>query len=168
MSTKKAVWIQSAACRGNNQSTAMQKTINLEGKGVRVELTDSAEHAIDNLRGILVAEIHLIFSCLIVKRVWFNETADTNMETVPISGNLHAGFRVVRYAKSCRISHIDNGDEQPSDFPLARDKSAFVPHWLRIDFSKGNWIGSYGYNRDIASETRDILDVNLSLGRQAI
>ena len=41
-----------------------------------VELTNSAQRAIKGLQAPLVAEIHLIFSCLVVKRVWFKESVD--------------------------------------------------------------------------------------------
>ncbi len=43
---------------------------------MRVELSDSAQRAIKGLQTPLVAEILLIFSCLVVKRVWFKESVD--------------------------------------------------------------------------------------------
>ncbi len=139
----------------------MHKTITLDGKPLRVELTNAAQRAIKDLQAPLVAEIHLIFGCLVVKRVWFKETTDTEIEIASVSGQLSAGFRVVRYAKSCRISHIDNGEEQPTDFPLVRDKSDFVPHWLSIDFCANQWAGRFGYDRNIALETKQALEIGL-------
>ncbi len=129
----------------------MHKTITLDEKPIRVELTNAAQRAIKDLQSPLVAEIHLIFSCLVVKRVWFKESTETEISTEPVLGKLRTGFRVVRYAKSCRISHIDSGEEQPTDFPLARDKRAFVPHWLHIDFCGNQWKGCFGYDRSLAS-----------------
>lgn len=128
----------------------MYKILNLHGRNVRAELTKSAQRAVDGLKQPLVAEIHLILGCMVVKRVWFEERADA--DAMSISGNLRARFRVVRYAKNCRISHIDSGAEKPTDFPLVADKKSFVPHWLRIDFRSGKWIGEFGYDRDVASE----------------
>jgi len=139
----------------------MHKTITLDGKPMRVELTNAAQRAIKDLQAPLVAEIHLIFGCLVVKRVWFKETIESEINTEPVSGQLSARFRVVRYAKSCRISHIDNGEEQPTDFPLVRDKSDFVPHWLRIDFCSNQWTGRFGYDRNIALETTQALEIGL-------
>jgi len=106
--------------------------INLHGKPIRVELTKAAHRALDKLTAPLVAEIHLIFGCLVVKRVWFKPIS--NAESVTISGNLFASFRTVRYAKHCRLSHIDSGEEEPSDYQIELDKKTFVPHWLKIDY----------------------------------
>ncbi len=133
----------------------MYKIIDLHGKNVRVEITRSAQRAIDNLTEALVAEIHLVLGCLIVKRVWFKQRAD--VDVVPVLGNLSACFRTVRYAKSCRISHIDSGVETPTDFPLVADKKCFVPHWVRIDFRGGRLVGEFGYDRDIALATSRLL-----------
>lgn len=126
----------------------MHTTIKLHGKGLQVTLTKSAEQAVALLTAPLLAEIHLIFGCLVVKRVWFKESI--NAESEVIAGNLNVCFRTVRYSKQCRISHIDSGVEEPMEFPLVAEKKAFVPCWLRIDFKKGKWIGRYGYDRNMA------------------
>ena len=123
----------------------MQKSIQLHGKAVQVELSVPALQATSNLQQLLVAEIHLIFGCLVVKRVWFKAQATVQGRPVMITDQLGAGFRVVRYSKSCRISHIDNGDEIPSDFPLVADMRRYVPDWLKIDYRRGKWSGSFGY-----------------------
>lgn len=125
----------------------MQRTINIHGKDVRVTLTKSAEQAVALLVAPLLAEIHLIFGCLVVKRVWFKERI--NPESEVITGNLNVCFCTVRYSKQCRISHIDSGVEEPQDFPLVAEKRAFVPPWLQIDFKKGKWIGRYGYDKSM-------------------
>ena len=31
-----------------------------------------------------------------------------------------------------------------TDFPIAKPE-AYVPHWLRIDYRKGQWQGEFGY-----------------------
>lgn len=134
----------------------MYKIINLHGKNVRVELTRTAEQALGKLTAPLFAEIHLIFGCLVVKRVWFKPI--THAEPVMISGNLFASFRTVRYAKHCRLSHIDSGKEEPSEFQIVLDKKTFVPHWLKIDHKGNKWIGTHGYNRDIGLETNRLIN----------
>lgn len=123
----------------------MKKTIELYGKTLHVELTDAAQRAANDLPQVLVADIHLIFGCLVLKRVWFKPEAEVDGEPVMIADRLGASFRVVRYSKSCRISHIDNGDESPADFPLVADKQHYVPDWLKIDFRHGAWAGTFGY-----------------------
>ncbi len=133
----------------------MYKIIDLHDKNVRVEITRSAQRAIGNLTQALVAEIHLVLGCLVVKRVWFKERTD--VDAVPVLGNLSAYFRVVRYTKSCRISHIDSGMEAPTDFPLVTDKKCFVPHWVRIDVRGGRLVGEFGYDPEVALATNRML-----------
>ncbi|MDH5572211.1 MAG: hypothetical protein OEY89_10625 [Gammaproteobacteria bacterium] len=120
----------------------MQKFVNLHGKDIEITLSKAAETAAQNLTAPLVAEIHLILGCLVVKRVWFRE--QQNKDEKNITGNLNVCFRVVRYPKHCRISHIDDETNQPEDYPLVADKKAFVPRWLKIDYKAGQWSGEYG------------------------
>ena len=122
----------------------MKKHILLYRKNLSIELSDSAEKQAVILNKPLLAEIHLILGCLVVKRVWFKE--HSHAEEKNILGNLNVCFRAVRYSKQCRISHIDSGLEEPSDFPIVADKKAFVPDWLFIDFKKDKWSGKYGYH----------------------
>jgi len=150
-----------------NYEIYMHKVISLHEKQVNVELTRAAQNAINVLNSPLVAEIHLIFGCLIVKRVWFKETSQE--DDVLILGNLSTRFRTVRYAKHCRFSHIDSGEEQPMDYPLVADKKAFVPHWLRIDFHRGRWVGRYGYDRsatlEIVNSRQNLADEGMSVNK---
>ncbi|HHJ15182.1 MAG TPA: hypothetical protein ENJ80_00625 [Gammaproteobacteria bacterium] len=125
----------------------MYKTVILAGKPVHVELTRAAECAVADLQQLLVAEVHLILGCMVLKRVWFRSADAVNARPVTLSGLLGACFRTVRYSKSCRISHIDQGDEEPTDFPLAVSKRQFAPNWLKIDFRSGQWVGTFGYDR---------------------
>lgn len=133
----------------------MVTIISLHGKYIRVELTNAAHRALNMLTEPLVAEIHLIFGCLVVKRVWFKPASTA--ELTNISGNLYASFRTVRYAKHCRLSHIDSGEEQPSDYQIVLDKKTFVPHWLRIDYRRNKWIGTHGYDRSIGLESNQLM-----------
>lgn len=138
----------------------MYKTIILQDKTVQVELTKSAQRAVADLQRLWVAEIHLILGCMVVKRVWFKDIAEVDARPVTVSGQLGTCFRTVHYTKNCRITHIDSGDEQPSDFPLVADKRRFVPDWLKIDFKTGKWTGTFGYDRRI---TRSSLPIRRSL-----
>ena len=126
----------------------MHKLVNLHEKDMQVFLTKSAEESVKSLTAPLMAEIHLIFGCLVVKRVWFKEYA-ASPESETILGNLNVCFRTVRYSKQCRLSHIDSGVEEPMNFQLGVgvEKKAFVPKWMRIDHKKGKWIGTYGYDK---------------------
>ena len=127
----------------------MQSIIQLEGRPVSVRISKAATHAMESLGGSLLAEVHLIFGCMVAKRVWFKEQALSN--AVSVTDKLQVCFRSVRYVKTCRLSDIDNG-AIPEDFPLAIEKKKFVPDWLEIDFRKGKWKGTFGYDRALKQE----------------
>jgi len=122
----------------------MNHTITLYEKTVEIELSDRAEQILSNQEKTLIAEINLVFGCLVIKRVWFREVVE--METVPVCKGLEACFNVVRYAKTCCIADIDNGAES-EDFPITKDKKTFVPDKVFIDYKKGEFSGHFTYDR---------------------
>ncbi len=124
----------------------MNYAISLCDKPITIELSRHAEQALSARSQPLIAEIHLIFGCLVVKRVWFRDQVDC--DTVPVINGLEVCFNVVRYAKTCRIADIDNG-AKAEDFPIVKDKKTFVPDKIFIDYKKGNFLGSYTYARDL-------------------
>ena len=118
----------------------MDKKIEIQGKHVTVSLSKSAEKALDARNKILIAEMELYFSCLIRKQVRFKE--DIEGDFVNVAENLAVHFRPVM-TKSCSINY--DGDEPPlEDFPIKKPE-AFIPHWLKIDFKKGEWSGEFGF-----------------------
>lgn len=122
------------------QGTMMKKQIEIQGKQVTIHLSTAAEKALSSRDKTLVAEMELYFSCLIRKQVRFKENLDGDL--VNISELLAVRFRPVM-TKSCGIDY--EGDEPPlEDFPIKKP-AAFVPHWLKIDFKKNEWIGEFGY-----------------------
>lgn len=122
----------------------MNYSISLCNKPMEIELSRHAEQALSAQSQPVIAEINLIFGCLVVKRVWFRDQVDC--DTVPVTKGLEVCFNVVRYAKTCHISDIDNGAESEA-FPIVKDKKSFVPDKVFIDYKKGNFSGSYTYNR---------------------
>ena len=118
----------------------MKKQIKIKGKQVVVNLTKAAEKALSLRDKTLVAEMELYFSCLIRKQVRFKENLDGDLTHV--SENLSVRFRPVM-TKSCGIDY--EGNEPPlEDFPIEKPE-AFVPHWLKIDYKKNEWIGEFGF-----------------------
>ncbi len=113
----------------------------LFGREVQVELSRRAEKALRAREKPLVAVVHLIFGCMLAKRVWFRDTVDD--EVVPVTDNLSLTFNVVRYA-ICSLKLIDGGAE-PEDFPLALEKGRFVPDTLFIDYRKHEFTGEFSY-----------------------
>ncbi len=118
----------------------MEKYITIQGKNVVITLSKSAEKALASREKILVAEMELYFSCLIRKQVRFKENLEGDL--VSVTDQLAVRFRPVM-TKSCGIDY--EGDEPPlEDFPIKNPQS-FVPHWLKVDFRKNEWIGEFGF-----------------------
>lgn len=126
----------------NNQGKASRYTIRLHDKSVRVEISPRALSALAQRDKPLVAEVHLIFGCMIAKRVWFKE--DTALDSVPVTDGLSMLFKPVGYQKTCRFADIDNG-AIPFDYPMVAEKRKFVPDWVGIDFRAGKWVGEFTY-----------------------
>lgn len=120
----------------------MKHAITLLDKTIEIELSPRAERAVSARIAPIIAEINLVFGCLVIKRVWFREQVDC--ETVSVTQGLEVCFNVVRYAKTCCIADIDNGAEA-EDFPLVKDKKTYVPDNLFIDYKKRRFSGSYTY-----------------------
>jgi hypothetical protein len=105
-----------------------------------VTLSNAALKALSSRNKMLVAEMELYFSCLIRKQVRFKESLEG--EVINVTDQLAIRFRPVM-TKSCGIDY--EGDEPPlTDFPIQK-ADAFVPHWLKIDFKKDEWIGEFGF-----------------------
>lgn len=118
----------------------MDKQIDILGKNVTVSLTASAIAALSKRNTPLVAEMELYFSCLIRKKVRFKENLEGDL--VSVMEQLLVRFRPVM-TKECGIDY--EGDEPPlTDFPIEKP-AAFVPHWLKVDFKKDEWIGEFGF-----------------------
>jgi hypothetical protein len=119
--------------------------ITIQGKPLQVEISAAASEALQQLKQPLVAEMELYFSCLIRKKVrFYGENAALDSESVPVNEQLAVRFRPVM-TQSCSVDAT--GDEGPpvTDFPIA-NPSAYVPHWLRLDFRRGEWRGEFGYH----------------------
>lgn len=118
----------------------MDKQIDILGKKMTVSVTRAAISALSNRDKTLIAEMELYFSCLIRKKVRFKEKVEGNL--INVTDQLAVHFRPVM-TKSCGINY--EGDEPPlTDFPIEKPE-AFVPHWLKIDFKKDEWIGEFGF-----------------------
>ncbi len=84
--------------------------------------------------------MELYFSCLIRYKVRFHERADDG--AVVVNDKLWLRFRPVMTAQ-CGNDY--DGDEPPlTDFPIVKP-GAFTPHWLTIDYRRGQWQGEFGY-----------------------
>lgn len=120
----------------------MQSTVEILNRTVRVEWSNAAESAMAGRMDPLMVEMELYFSCLIRKKVRFGDQAYSR-EFLPVTQHLAVAFRPVM-TKSCKIDR-DNAEAPLADFEI-KNPSAFVPHWLKIDFRHGNWEGEFGFS----------------------
>lgn len=118
----------------------------LHGRPVQVNLSRAARKAAGELAVPLIVEMELYFSCLVRKAVRFRAVesiADpVGRESTRITDNLLLQFLPVT-TQHCALPA---GAAAPplEAMPVARPQ-AFVPHWLKIDFHDGEWLGEFGY-----------------------
>jgi hypothetical protein len=123
-------------------NTSLMHHIEIEGRPVRITLTDAARTALDQRSAPLIAEMELYFSCLIRKQVRFREQAQGTADVV-VDDHLSVRFRPVM-TRTCGNDY--EGDEPPlTEFPIANSRP-YVPHWLQLDFKHGHWQGEFGYD----------------------
>lgn len=114
--------------------------VHLCGRPVEVDWSAAAERVLSQRTEPLRVEMELYFSCMIRKKVRFEEQAHSR-EFTPAGPHLKIAFRPVM-TRACAVADYD---EVPlSDFPIV-NAAAFVPHWLTIDLRGGRWSGTFGF-----------------------
>lgn len=126
----------------------MVKTVKMLGRSVVVELSKAAEKHLNNRDHHLCLEMELYFSCMIRKQVNVRAAIDNGM-SVFVNDKLEIGFRPVM-TKACSVNSCEGNSPPLSDFPIT-NAERYIPHWLKVDFKKGNWIGEFGYSKDVVS-----------------
>jgi len=122
--------------------------IDLHQKPLDIRLTRSAEATLAARAGTLIAEMELIFGCLIRNRIIFRELgAIGEADATPASDRLAVRFVALMSRAACTLT--DSGQEKgglikPTHEPL-ENPGRYVPRWLMIDFRKGQWHGEFGY-----------------------
>jgi hypothetical protein len=119
----------------------LQLNTMLEDKPFRVTLSEAAQRALAQRSTPLIAEMELYFSCLIRLRVRFYER-DEEASATSINAQLSVRFRPVM-SRRCNLHEV-KGKSPLDDFPIVK-RAPYVPHWLRLDFKKGTWVGEFGY-----------------------
>lgn len=113
--------------------------VTLHDKPLEIRLTRAAQKALASRTTPLVAEMELLFSCLLRKRVLFGD--DTGAST-PVDNRLAVRFKPIM---TRRCSVAEGGAHPPSEgFPLENPRP-YVPNWLAIDYRRGEWVGEFGY-----------------------
>lgn len=122
----------------------MHTTVNIDDKLISVELSNAAADALAQRDTPLLAEMELLFSCLIRKKVRFIE-GDGAEDSTPITNGLALRFRPVMTA-ACHVSDLGHDTPPLADFPIVNAR-AFIPRWLRIDYDDSRWQGEFGYRQ---------------------
>ena len=122
----------------------LQLNTTLEDKSFRVTLSDAAQRALAQRSTPLIAEMELYFSCLIRLQVRFYEVDNESTATL-VTDRLSVRFRPVM-SRRCD-THEVNGKSPLDDFPIVK-RAPYVPHWLRLDYKKGEWMGEFGYKTE--------------------
>ena len=118
------------------------QNISMLDKPVQLEISSRAEQELARRASPLRVEMELYFSCLIRKQVRIRDELDQRF-AVKVSDALEIGFRPVM-TKACSVSSCDDGKPPLSDFPIEKPES-YIPHWLKLDFKKGEFVGEFGY-----------------------
>lgn len=118
----------------------VQTHVELNGRPIDVHLSRAAKQALEARQQPLLVEMELYFSCLIRYKVRFQESMDSS--GIRVNDKLQLRFRPVMTA---RCGNDYAGEEPPlTDFPIEKP-AAFTPHWLQIDYRRGQWQGEFGY-----------------------
>jgi len=114
----------------------------IDGRTLSVQLSRAAEQALGERVTPLVVEMELYFSCLIRKRVRFH-TVQRTEQSVAVNNRLNVSFRPMM-TEQCRLDDNDDAPVPSTEFPIVK-AAAYIPHWLKIDYRKGEWLGEFGY-----------------------
>jgi hypothetical protein len=125
----------------------MNHTVTVNGKSLRVALSKAAKRALERRADALLLEMELYFSCLIRKRVYVRDDFK-GVDAIPVSDKLHISFRPVM-TQSCAIRDVPRDNPPVRDMPIVRPERYF-PHWLTLDYRRGEWLAEFGYAGEAA------------------
>jgi len=128
---------------------AHKGTMELSGKSVRVDISESAVQALSERDTPLLVELELYFSCLVRKQIRFTalpENPSTGSKCALVMRGLFASFRAVT-TSHCRIDEVDG--KPPVETMPVKKPDLFVPDWLKLDFRAGRWLGEYGFKNNL-------------------
>ena len=115
--------------------------VSLNDRELLVEWTAPAQEALANRSHPLNIEMQLYFSCVVKKRVLFDE--NVRIDTVAVNDWVNIGFRSVQSA-------VCSPEDFARDYPQARELHAtsdkMTPSRLSFDFRRGQWVGEFGYS----------------------
>lgn len=119
----------------------MDTTVEIHGKNCQVSLSKAAKNALDQRDTPLITEMELTLACVVKKTVRFIEAAPDD-NTIVVNDILH--LRLTS-GEHCGADQSET-HKQNKIAPIVNWK-AIAPHWVKLDFKKGGWIGEFGYGR---------------------
>lgn len=125
----------------------MDQVIDYRGRKLNFSITPAAESQLGKISATLLLEMELYFSCLVRKRVYMRE-ADDAVDTIPVSDKLQLRFRPV-VTQTCAMRDVDISNPPVRDMPM-EEPERFFPHWLTLDFRRGEWQAEFGYAGAVA------------------
>ena len=121
----------------------MQCLTSFQGRTLRLTVSERAQQQLVRRTSPLFLEMELYFSCLIRKRVLVRESIDEN-DAVVLADKLVASFRPV-VTQTCAMREVERDNPPVKDMPI-RHPERFYPHWLTLDFRRGEWSAEFGYS----------------------
>ena len=123
----------------------MQHDITLQVCPLKLTVSQRAQAQLDCRTEPLFLEMELYFSCLIRKRVYVRESID-GPGVVELADKLMARFRPV-VTQTCAMRDVERDNPPGMDMPVINPER-FFPHWLTLDYRRGNWQADFGYTAD--------------------
>lgn len=119
----------------------MDQIVTRPRKPLQLRVSPSAQAVLDRRQSPLLLELELYFSCLVRKRVHVRDHLDG--EAVVLNDKLSVRFRPV-VTQHCAMRDVERDNPPVMDMPVVNPQRYF-PHWLTLDFRRGNWIAEFGY-----------------------
>lgn len=113
------------------------------GKSLELDVDKRAWQALQKRDAPLYVILELYFSCLIRKRVLISDSPRQGINYLDAGNNLYIGFTPVM-TRACSVADAEGAPPELTEFPIKR-RSAYLPKWLRLEQSGGNYSGEFGY-----------------------
>jgi hypothetical protein len=112
----------------------MDTSVRIEQKDCKVNISPSAEKALNSRTSPIVAEIVVTLACCIRKVVSFRELHDDESPLF-ITPNL-----------AVVLVSAEHRDSDSANLPPIMNWNVLAPQWLAIDYHNGAWQGDFGYS----------------------
>lgn len=115
--------------------------VTLGERRLDVRWTGRAARELQRRNQPLTVELQLYFSCVVKKRVLFDD--HSALDTEPVTDKLRVAFRAV---VSAACDPLEFAASYPPGEVLSKSAAArMIPRRLELDFRRGNWEGEFYY-----------------------